>query len=56
VLCRELAALRAGEDIDLTGFRRACAEELDRRVRDMTDAFEHATELLENTVAPREEP
>jgi hypothetical protein len=25
-------------------------------VRDMTDAFEHATELLENTVAPREEP
>ncbi len=56
VLCRELAALRAGEDTDLAGFRRTCAEELDRRMRHMTDAFERATQLLENTVAPREEP
>jgi Iap family predicted aminopeptidase len=56
VLCRELASLRAGDGADLGDVRRACAEELDRRLRQMTDAFEHATRMLENTAVPREGP
>jgi hypothetical protein len=56
VLCRELAALRAGEPTDLTDVRRGAAGELDRRLERMTDAFERATDMLENHGAPREEP
>jgi Iap family predicted aminopeptidase len=54
VLAREVAAAQAGEHIDLAGVRGDAAEELDRRLQHMTDAFEHATQLLEDPVAPRE--
>lgn len=54
VLCRELAALRAGTAPDLSGAQRRSAEELDTRIREMTEAFDRAAEMLRNPVGPTE--
>jgi hypothetical protein len=54
VLCRELAALRAGRPVPLDGIRDGAAQELARRLQDMTDAFERATQMLDSPV--EEEP
>jgi len=55
VLCRELAALRGGSAPDLSGARRRSAEDLDRRIREMTEAFNQAAGVLKDPVGPTEE-
>jgi hypothetical protein len=56
VLCRELAALRAGRTARLDGIRDGAAQELAARLQDMTDAFDRATQMLEGPVAREEGP
>jgi Iap family predicted aminopeptidase len=55
VLCRELAALRAGSVPDLAAARRRSAEDLDERIRATTEAFDRAAALLGDPVGPTEE-